>query len=89
MVQITHRNVGTMRIARCRAFAGQVSVILAADRSAPVAADRGGEMVGSTQVTHQAVRRTAASQPLPGSVHGTVEGGGCHSTLTRDERNGH
>lgn len=31
MVQITHRNIGTMRIARCRAFAGQVSVILAAD----------------------------------------------------------
>jgi hypothetical protein len=40
MVQITHRNIGTMRIARCRAFAGQVSVILAADRKVSTGARR-------------------------------------------------
>jgi hypothetical protein len=31
MAQITHPNIQTMRAARCRAFAGQVSAILAAD----------------------------------------------------------
>jgi len=32
MTQITHRNIGMMRVVRCRAFAGRVSVILAANR---------------------------------------------------------
>ncbi len=40
MQQITHRNIGTMRVARCRAFAGQVSVILAADREVSTGARR-------------------------------------------------
>lgn len=32
MAQVTYPNIQTMRVARCRAFTGQVSAILAADR---------------------------------------------------------
>lgn len=40
MGYITHRNIGTMRVARCQAFAGQVSVILAANRKVSTGARR-------------------------------------------------
>ncbi len=40
MVQITHPNIRTMRVARCRAVAGQVSAILAAGLRASAGAHR-------------------------------------------------